>query len=173
MKKIICIIATLFAITISTNSYAQKERTRGIIWSYLHGLEYELKAGVNIGGTAPLPLPSEIRKINSYSPNLALSFGTEITKWFSDPPERPDTSGYRKTPVPQVEDFYREFVEMGADAVLVNTAIAAARDPIRMARAFKTAVESAREAVEAGLPSQLDHAEATSPLAAFLKSTQA
>ncbi len=62
-------------------------------------------------------------------------------------------------------------IEMGADAVLVNTAIAAARDPIRMARAFKTAVQSAREAVEAGLPSQVDHAEATSPLAAFLKST--
>jgi thiazole synthase len=62
-----------------------------------------------------------------------------------------------------------EAVEMGADAVLVNTAIAAARDPVRMARAFKAAVECAREAVEAGLPSQLDHAEATSPLAAFLR----
>ncbi len=61
-----------------------------------------------------------------------------------------------------------EALEMGADAVLVNTAIAAARDPIRMALAFKMAVESAREAVEAGLPIQLDHAEATSPLAAFL-----
>ena len=46
-----------------------------------------------------------------------------ITKWFSDPPERPDTSGYRKTPVPQVEDFYREFVEMGADAGLRNFVI--------------------------------------------------
>lgn len=61
-----------------------------------------------------------------------------------------------------------EAMELGADAVLVNTAIAAARDPVRMARAFKMAVESAREAVEAGLPTQLDHAEATSPLAAFL-----
>jgi thiazole synthase len=51
----------------------------------------------------------------------------------------------------------------------VNTAIAAAGAPIRMAKAFKTAVECAREAFEAGLPSQLDHAEATSPLAAFLR----
>ena len=58
---------------------------------------------------------------------------------------------------------------MGADAVLVNTAIAAARDPVRMAAAFKAAVECAREAFEAGLPSQFDHAEASSPLAAFLK----
>jgi thiazole synthase len=63
-----------------------------------------------------------------------------------------------------------EALEMGADAVLVNTAIAAAEDPVRMARAFKATVEAAREAREAGLPIQLDHAAATSPLAAFLKS---
>ncbi len=59
-------------------------------------------------------------------------------------------------------------IELGADAVLVNTAIAAAGDPVRMAGAFRRAVECARDAVEAGLPSQLDHAEATSPLEAFL-----
>ena len=63
-----------------------------------------------------------------------------------------------------------EALEMGADAVLVNTVIAAAEDPVRMARAFKATVEAAREAREAGLPIQLDHAAATSPLAAFLKS---
>jgi len=63
-----------------------------------------------------------------------------------------------------------EALEMGADAVLVNTAIAAAEDPVRMARAFKATVEAAREAREAGLPIQLEHAAATSPLAAFLKS---
>ena len=80
-----------------------------------------------------------------------------------------------QAPVPVVVDagigapsHAAEAMEMGADAVLVNTAIAAARDPVRMARAFKVSVEAAREAVEAGLPTQLDHAEATSPLAAFL-----
>ncbi len=61
-----------------------------------------------------------------------------------------------------------EAIELGADAVLVNTAIAAAEDPVRMAHAFKQAVEAAREAVEAGLPMRLDQASATSPLAAFL-----
>jgi thiazole synthase len=59
-------------------------------------------------------------------------------------------------------------MEMGADAVLVNTAIAAAGDPVRMARAFRNTVEAAREAVIAGLPLRLDQASATSPLAAFL-----
>ena len=64
-----------------------------------------------------------------------------------------------------------EAIEMGADAVLVNTAIAAAQDPVRMARAFKATVEAARDAYEAGLPMQLDHASPTSPLATFLKSS--
>jgi thiazole synthase len=61
-----------------------------------------------------------------------------------------------------------EAIEMGADAVLVNTAIAASADPVRMARAFKAVVECAREAVEAGLPSRSDFASATSPLSGFL-----
>jgi len=54
-------------------------------------------------------------------------------------------------------------MEMGADAVLVNTAIAVAGDPVRMARAFKTAVEAGREAFEAGLGSVSTIASASSP----------
>jgi thiazole synthase len=62
-----------------------------------------------------------------------------------------------------------EALELGVDAVLVNTAIAAAADPIRMARAFGLAVESALEAVASGLPLRADHALPTSPLTAFLE----
>lgn len=61
-----------------------------------------------------------------------------------------------------------EAIEMGADAVLINTAIAAAADPSGMARAFRKAVEAAREAVLAGLPLRGEEASATSPLATFL-----
>lgn len=61
-----------------------------------------------------------------------------------------------------------EAMEMGADAVLVNTAVAIAADPLRMARAFRMAVEAGREAYEIGLPEALDHASATSPLTGFL-----
>jgi thiazole synthase len=61
-----------------------------------------------------------------------------------------------------------EAIERGADAVLVNTAIAAARDPAAMARAFKLAVESAALAVGAGLASKSATAEASSPLTSFL-----
>ncbi len=46
------------------------------------GLEFEVNAGTNIGGAAPLPLPGEIREINSYSPNLNLQIGGTATKWF-------------------------------------------------------------------------------------------
>ncbi len=63
-----------------------------------------------------------------------------------------------------------EALELGADAVLVNTAIAVAEDPVRMARAFKMAVEAGRTAREAGLPAQADTAIPTSPLTAFLQS---
>ncbi len=61
-----------------------------------------------------------------------------------------------------------EAMEMGADAVLVNTAIAVAADPNRMALAFKMAVEAGRIAFETGLAEQSDTARATSPLTAFL-----
>ncbi|MEW6288669.1 MAG: thiazole synthase [Thermodesulfobacteriota bacterium] len=54
-------------------------------------------------------------------------------------------------------------MEMGADAVLVNTAIAVAGDPVRMARAFAMAVEAGREAFEAGLGARRAEAAASSP----------
>ena len=58
-------------------------------------------------------------------------------------------------------------MEMGADAVLVNTAIAIASDPNRMARAFRLAVEAGREAREIGLAEKRESASATSPVSAF------
>lgn len=61
-----------------------------------------------------------------------------------------------------------EALEMGADAVLVNTAIAVATDPNRMAIAFKYAVEAGRAAFETGIATQQETASATSPLTAFL-----
>lgn len=61
-----------------------------------------------------------------------------------------------------------EAMEMGADAVLVNTAIAVSGNPVAMADAFRRAVEAGREAFEAGLPSRSNHAIASSPLTSFL-----
>ena len=61
-----------------------------------------------------------------------------------------------------------EAMEMGADAVLVNTAIAVAGNPTEMAIAFKEAVVAGRRAYEAGLGAQTFHAVASSPLTSFL-----
>lgn len=59
-------------------------------------------------------------------------------------------------------------MEIGADAVLVNTAIAVSSDPVQMAIAFKLAVEAGRMAYEAKLAPQVSHATASSPLTSFL-----
>ncbi|RLD09232.1 MAG: thiazole synthase [Chlamydiae bacterium] len=61
-----------------------------------------------------------------------------------------------------------EAMEMGADAVLVNTAIAVADDPVKMATAFKLAVKAGRIAYESGLGEVKATASASSPLTGFL-----
>lgn len=64
-----------------------------------------------------------------------------------------------------------EAMELGADAVLVNTAIAVARDPVEMARAFRLGVEAGRAAFLAGQAPERSTAEASSPLTGFLGGT--
>jgi thiazole synthase len=61
-----------------------------------------------------------------------------------------------------------EAMEMGADAVLVNTAIAVAGDPVEMAKAFKMSVKAGRMAYKAKPGKQSDEAHSTSPLTSFL-----
>jgi len=60
-------------------------------------------------------------------------------------------------------------MELGCDAVLVNTAIATAEDPIKMAKAFSLAVEAGRLAYLSKTGRVLDHASASSPLTGFLR----
>ncbi len=59
-------------------------------------------------------------------------------------------------------------MELGADAVLVNTAIATAKDPVHIASAFKWAVKAGRSAYLSGIPAKSSHAHASSPLTSFL-----
>jgi thiazole synthase len=61
-----------------------------------------------------------------------------------------------------------QVMELGADAVLVNTAIASSPSPVMMAGAFAKAVEAGRSAYLAGLGVQSKEAENTSPLTQFL-----
>ena len=71
-------ISIIAALICSVSMSAQDERPKGIEKSILLGLEYEVNAGLNIGGASPLPLPAEIRKINGYSPRLNLQLGGKV-----------------------------------------------------------------------------------------------
>lgn len=62
-------------------------------------------------------------------------------------------------------------MELGADAVLVNTAIAAAPNPVMMAGAFKKAVQAGRTAFLSGMAEKKEHAAASSPLTGFLRNS--
>lgn len=62
-----------------------------------------------------------------------------------------------------------EAMEMGADAVLVNTAIASAADPVKMAAAFRMGVTAGRDAFLAGIPASSARGGASSPLTGFLR----
>ena len=80
LKKYICGIA---AASLAFAAAAQNDAPEGLHSSLRLGLEYEVNAGINIGGASPLPLPAEIRRINTYSPQLNLQIGTTITKWLT------------------------------------------------------------------------------------------
>lgn len=74
---------------------AQEDRNRGIIQSALYGLEYEIKAGFNIGGATPLPLPVEIRALTRYRPNVNLAIEGNIVKWVDKAKEWGILLGFR------------------------------------------------------------------------------
>lgn len=84
MKKYIYGIIILSVFCNVLPAHAQDESNKGIAWASLRGLEYEVKAGFSIGGTAPLPLPEAIRSIDSYSPSMAISIEGNVKKWFGD-----------------------------------------------------------------------------------------
>lgn len=80
-KRNILWLIMSFVVATTTQLHAQEDRNRGIIQSALYGLEYEVKAGFNIGGTSPIPLPKEIRALTGYSPNINFSIEGDIIKW--------------------------------------------------------------------------------------------
>ncbi len=80
-RYIISLIAGVLCLSAS-GLYAQQDRNQSILRLSSKGFEYEVKAGINIGGTSPLPLPEEIRSIDRYRPSLALSLEGSMSKWF-------------------------------------------------------------------------------------------
>ncbi len=65
----------------SVVAVAQQDRNQSIRESEKKGWEYEVKAGVNIGGASPIPLPEEIREVNSFNPKFNGVVEGTVTKW--------------------------------------------------------------------------------------------
>lgn len=78
MKKYIIAFALCLA---AIGASAQMNRTKQLIIAATKGWELELRLGYNLGGTSPLPLPAEIRSIDSYNPALGFSLDANVTKW--------------------------------------------------------------------------------------------
>ena len=96
MKRFIKTMAAAFACLMCTTSiFAQQNRTQALINAALRGWEYEVKAGLSFGGSAPLPLPAEIRSIDSYNPTLAINLEGNATKWVGQKKEWGFITGIR------------------------------------------------------------------------------
>lgn len=67
---------------VSYQIQAQNLRGESVLEMEKKGWIYELKGGINIGGTSPLPLPEEIREIKKYDPTLSGWLEGSITQWF-------------------------------------------------------------------------------------------
>ena len=80
MKKYIIIALMGFGLT---SLQAQEDRTQALVQSEEKGWEYELRAGVLIGGASPRGIPQEIRKIGSYSPKFNGAIEGVVTKWLN------------------------------------------------------------------------------------------
>lgn len=78
MKSIVAII--LFVL-VGLNLQADEVKSKGLLWSAFRGLEYRIKAGFNFGGTSPLPLPVEIRKIEGFRPGTQIAIEGNVIKW--------------------------------------------------------------------------------------------
>ena len=84
MKKINILLILIALFGIQHNCSAQEDRTPYLYKSAFRGIEYEIKAGFSIGGVSPIPLPAEIRKIESFNPTMLIAIEGNATKWLSD-----------------------------------------------------------------------------------------
>ena len=85
MKKIL--LSILLLLTLMPAAQAQKmgeakETDTNLIKAALKGWHVRIGAGVSLGGTSPMPLPAEIRKINSYNPTLCIQLEGAVQRKF-------------------------------------------------------------------------------------------
>ena len=84
IKRILLLLLALQLLVISSATALGSSNRNKKKHFFNHNIEYEINAHFSIGGSAPLGLPAEIRKIESYNPNLQLGLGAHATKWLCD-----------------------------------------------------------------------------------------
>ncbi|MCO7721773.1 PorT family protein [Myroides odoratimimus] len=88
MKKIIYTLVFSLGILTTTSAQNQEELKESDKNSFekffTENIDYQIRAHFSIGGSSPLGLPREIRKINSYNPGLQLGLEANATKWLTD-----------------------------------------------------------------------------------------
>lgn len=84
MKRFSTLILLLCACAAMYAQKEAKETDANLIKAALKGWHVRIGAGISMGGTSPLPLPAEIRKIDSYNPALCISLEGAVQKKFTD-----------------------------------------------------------------------------------------
>ena len=80
MKRNLAVIVLIFSL-FSLKSFAQEKTEKSF---FKDNMDYQLRAYFGIGGSTPLGLPSEIKKIESYNPGLQLGLEANATKWLEE-----------------------------------------------------------------------------------------
>ena len=76
------IYTALLLLATASLATAQEARDKNILAALRHGWNFELRAGLSMGGTAPIPMPREIRGVEKYNPKLNVHVEGQATKWF-------------------------------------------------------------------------------------------
>lgn len=84
MKYLFRLAAVLIVLMCSASAMAQKDRNATLMRMSELGIRVMVRAGVNVGGTAPIPIPSEMKSINSYSPGLNFGFEGDVLANFTE-----------------------------------------------------------------------------------------
>jgi len=82
--RIYTILPFVAAFLFSFTAFAQDDRTPALERASEKGLEYSMRAGFNVGGSSPLPLPEEIREVKGFNPGMNLFIEGNVTKWFDE-----------------------------------------------------------------------------------------
>jgi thiazole synthase len=129
-----------------------------IVLPYMYPDLYSARALVSAGAAAVMPLGSLIGSNQGLKMRIAIEI---LIEEIGEVPIIVDAGIGRPS-------HAAEAMEIGADAVLVNTAVAVAGDPVLMATAFARSIEAGRMAYLAGLGGERAAASASSPLTGFL-----